>query len=191
MRIFILCLSFFFMVLLSGCGEKENTQETSNQTSSSSSSASTNEDLQAKGITLEDIEGNSILVDTSKQNNFKFQGYENRVVMINFFATWCPPCKAEIPHLNKLQEKYKDRLKIISVLMEENKSNDEIMNFANEHQVQYTITNSKANYALAKKVGGVKSIPFTLLYDKDGDYAQHYMGAVPEEMMDADIQKLL
>ena len=112
-------------------------------------------------------------------------------MLVNFFTTWCPPCKAEIPHLNNLQEKYKDNLVIISVLLEENKSNEEVANFIKYNRIYFPITNSSENFQFAKSVGGVKNIPLMFLYDKQGNYSTHYLGAVPEEMLDTDIKKVL
>ena len=144
----------------------------------------------SKDIVLQDTTGKEIKV-TRLENGFIFEGYENKIILVNFFATWCPPCKAEIPHLNNLQEKYKKDLKIISILLEENKSNEDVIGFMNNNNIEFTITNSPDNYKLAKAVGGVKSIPFMLIYDKNGKYSQHYTGAVPEEMIEADIKKIL
>ncbi len=117
--------------------------------------------------------------------------YENKIVIISFFATWCPPCKAEIPHLNNLQEKYKDDIQIISILLEENKTNDEIIQFMNYFNIKFKVMNSPANFKLSQIYGGVDTIPYMVIYDKKGNNVQHYKGAVPEEMIDADIQKAL
>ncbi len=144
----------------------------------------------SKGIVLKDTKGEEIRV-TSLDNGFVFEGYEGKVVLVNFFATWCPPCKAEIPHLNNLQEKYKDKLKIISILLEKNRSNEDVVEFMNEHDIEFTITNSQDNYKLAKAVGGVRGIPFMLIYDKQGKYSQHYTGAIPQEMIEVDLKKVL
>ncbi len=143
-----------------------------------------------QNITLQDTDGNIIEIKKTKKG-FIVSGIEKKIVILDFFATWCPPCKAEIPHLNNLQEKYKDNLVIIGILLEQNKDNDEIKNFINYHSINYTITNSEGNFQLAKEVGGVQSIPFMIMYDKNGDYATHYMGAIPEEMIEADIQRVL
>ena len=147
-------------------------------------------EFKSEKITLKDITGKEIAV-TSTEKGFVFSGYENKVVLVNFFTTWCPPCKAEIPHLNNLQSKYKDNLIIISVLLEENKSNEELMNFAKFNGINFVITNSIENFKFAQMAGGVKNIPLMFLYDKEGKYTTHYVGAVPEEMVDSDIKRVL
>ena len=57
--------------------------------------------------------------------------------------------------------------------------------------IDFLVSVAKDNYKLAKAVGGVKSIPLMLIYDREGKYSQHYIGAVPEEMIEADIKKVL
>ena len=137
----ILLTAILTLLIFTGCS-KENTNET---TQSESSQKISND------IVLQDTSGQKIKVKSLK-NGFIFKGYENKVVLVNFFATWCPPCKAEIPHLNNLQEKYKKDLKIISILLEENKSNEDVIKFMNNNDIEFTITNSKDNYKLAKAV---------------------------------------
>ena len=179
----ILLTAILALFILTGCTESTNEQKTQ-------TTENVTPKVESKDIILTDTAGKNIKV-TTLDNGFIFEGYENKVVLINFFATWCPPCKAEIPHLNNLQEKYNKDLKIISILLEENKSNEDIIDFINKNDIKFAIVNSSDNYKLAKAVGGVKSIPFMLIYDKNGKYSQHYTGAVPEEMIEADIKKVL
>lgn len=179
----ILLTAILSLLVFTGCNDDKSIDESKKTETAAPTQIS-------EGIVLQDTTGKKIKV-TSIENGFIFEGYENKVVLVNFFATWCPPCKAEIPHLNNLQEKYKKDLKIISILLEENKSNEDVISFMNSNDIEFTITNSKDNYKLAKEVGGVKSIPLMLIYDRTGKYSQHYIGAVPEEMIEADIKKVL
>ncbi|MCK9336720.1 MAG: TlpA family protein disulfide reductase [Arcobacteraceae bacterium] len=117
-----------------------------------------------------------------------FEGLENKVVLVNFFATWCPPCKAEIPHLVNLKNKYPN-FEVIAVLVEEDKSNEEVNSFIKEHGINYPVTNSNINFILADAVGGVSTIPTMFLFDSEGKPFQKYVGMVPEEMLGSDIQK--
>ncbi len=183
MKFFLLAFTTISLLLLSGCSSDKKQSKEKNATV-------LQEEAKKEPITLTDISGKEIIV-TPTAKGFTFSGYEEKVVLVNFFATWCPPCKAEIPHLNNLQDKYKSNFAIISVLLEENKPNDEIANFVKYNTINYTITNSLENYKFAKAVGGVNNIPLMFLYDKQGNYATHYVGAIPEEMIDADIKKVL
>jgi thiol-disulfide isomerase/thioredoxin len=176
--LFVSCSMLFF----SGCSsEKKKVDENSSKVK---------EEVKNEKIVLQDISGKEIVV-TPLERGFTFAGYENKIVLVNFFTTWCPPCKAEIPHLVNLQEKYKDNFVIISVLLEENKSNEEINSFVKYNNINYIITNGIDNFKLAQSAGGVKNIPLMFLYDKNGKYSTHYVGAIPEEMIDADIKKVL
>lgn len=140
-----------------------------------------------KIVVLSDTNGTQWKIEQI-DDRLVFEGLEDKVVLLNFFATWCPPCKAEIPHLINLQNKYKDKFTIISVLLEENKPNEQIQEFIKEYEINYTVTNSAQNFVLADLVGGVKSIPLMLLYDTKGKQVQNYTGAIPEEMLEIDIQ---
>lgn len=124
----------------------------------------------------------------------KADGYdidiEGKAVFLNFFATWCPPCKVEIPYLVTLQEKFKDKLQIIGV------SVDEItLEQANEFKellnINYPIAYTDANQYLISSLGGVVGIPFSILYYPNGKFATSYSGLVPIEMLENDIKKVI
>jgi len=183
----ILLTAILSLLIFTGCSDGKPIK-TTKVTQEKQSTPELKKD--ANNIILKDTTGKEIKV-TILKDGFKFEGYENKIILLNFFATWCPPCKAEIPHLNNLQEKYKDDIKIISILLEENKSNEDVIKFMNKNAIEFTITNSNANFDMAREVGGVRRIPFMIIYDRNGKYSQHYRGAVLEEMIDADIQKVL
>jgi len=132
----------------------------------------------------------NITIEVTK-DGWNFKEYPNKVVLLNFFATWCPPCKAEIPHLNNLLKKYEKDLVVISVLVEQNKENSIVNDFILEHDIQYPITNSPVNFDLAGAVGGVDSIPAMFLFTKKGLVYQNYVGAVDEAILNTDIQKAI
>ena len=139
---------------------------------------------------LKTTDDKNITVEVTKEG-WIFKEYPNKVVLLNFFATWCPPCKAEIPHLNSLGKKYKDDFVVISILVEENKTNKFVKDFIKKYNVQYPITNSPENFALASAVGGVTSIPAMYMFNKKGLVYQNYVGAVDEEILSTDILKAM
>jgi len=177
-RIYVLIIAVFF---LSGCSDDGQT--------SFEKEPQKKEVKKEEPLRLKTLDGTPIAI-TKTDKGLQFEGYENKVVLLNFFATWCPPCKAEIPHLNSLQATYDQDLSIISLALEE-KTIDELKAFKDYYTINYTITHGEPNYELAGLLGGVQTIPYMVLYDKNGNFATHYKGAVPEEMIDADIKKVL
>lgn len=139
---------------------------------------------------------NNTIIELEKiEDKLIFKGQEGKVVLLNFWATWCPPCKAEIPHLNNLKEKYKDAFEIIAVAMGQrdgNMTSPEKMNaFIEEYKINYPITNTKENHLVSKAMGGIRSIPTMFMIDPKGKIVQKYVGVVPEEMIELDINRAL
>lgn len=151
---------------------------------------STEEKIKYPKISLTTVRGVNLEIITS-ENTLAFSNYQNKALLINFFATWCPPCRAEFPHLNKLREKYKNDFEIINILVSDKKSNEDMLAFMNEFNIQYPTTNGVSNELLAQHLGGIKTIPTMYLLKKDGSIMEKYKGMVPEEMLESDIQRAI
>jgi len=127
---------------------------------------------------------------------FIVDGADNKVILLDIFATWCPPCQAEATHLTSLQEKFKDELLILGVSVEENIEDTKLQAFRSEFNAQYPLLNSPENRrfitAVAEKlnIGRNFGIPLMALY-KDGNLIKYYQGAVEEEFIESDIKKAL
>ena len=169
----------FIILIFSGCEKKEDINQNIVSTTTKSSN-----------LSLKDVFGRSYEFE-KKGNGFNFGKLSGKIVLLDFFATWCPPCKAEIPHLINIQKEYGDKFKIVGVLMEEDKPVDEIKEFIDEYKINYIVLNSGDISKLVKSVGGVRSIPFMIMYDESGEYFTHYIGAVPEEMIISDIKRAI
>jgi len=96
-----------------------------------------------------------------------------KVVLINFWATWCPPCRAEIPDLIALQEKYKDRLQIIGI-SEDEVAPAVVKRFATEHQMNYPIVMTSPE--LEKMFPGVSALPTSFIVDRQSRVVQKHVG---------------
>ena len=184
----------FLALFLSGC-DNENKSD-ANKTSDATPTTTMSAPAQSQSASAS-IEAPLELtrMDESKMTLQKFdKGFKvegnDEAILFNFFATWCPPCKAEIPHLNNLSDKFKGKLKIVSVLMED-KSKDEIDAFMKKFKINFGISYGENNFLFAKALGGVVGIPYMVLYKPNGEYATHYVGLVPEEMLESDINKVI
>lgn len=127
---------------------------------------------------------------------FTLEGAENKVIIFDIFATWCPPCQDSASHLSSLQEKYKDELVVIGVTIEDNIANAKLQEFAEKYNAKYTLVNSNQNRrmvdAVAKNldVGERFPIPMMAMY-KNGVLVNYYLGAIQEEFIESDIKKSL
>ena len=99
--------------------------------------------------------------------------WHGKVVVVNFWATWCPPCKAEIPDLVALQDKYRDQLLIIGV-SEDESSPDAVRAFMAEHHVNYPVVMSTPE--VREAFPGVAALPTSFLIDPDGRVVQKHVG---------------
>jgi len=176
-------LSILSILLFTGCDSKDKDESSKEETAVKSSNRVSEFQLKTTNDTIVNL----------KLENDKIiaKDYPNKIVLLSFFTTWCPPCKAEIPNLIKIQNDYRNDLVIISVLLEEMKTNSEIKQFVKDHNINYEVTNAPENMDLAKAVGGIKSIPTMFLIDKENTVFQKYVGLVPNEMMEIDIKKVL
>jgi thiol-disulfide isomerase/thioredoxin len=178
-----LCV-LFFTLLFTGCDSKdENIPKDTIKNAIAKENSTFFVDLQTTN--------NETIKAKISKNKIEFDNKNNKVILLNFFATWCPPCKAEIPHLNALVKKYPNEFEVIAVLLEKNKTNEELMAFIEEFNIHYKITHSSNNYLLEQAVGGVKSIPTMYLLNKQGEIKQKYIGIVLEEMLEIDIKKAM
>jgi thiol-disulfide isomerase/thioredoxin len=99
--------------------------------------------------------------------------WRGKVVLVNFWATWCGPCRAEIPDLVRLQEKYRDHLVIVGVSEDEGPI-DMVQRFADEHHVNYPIVMTTPE--LQRIFTGIVALPTTFTIDPDGLLVQKHVG---------------
>jgi cytochrome c biogenesis protein CcmG/thiol:disulfide interchange protein DsbE len=116
-----------------------------------------------------------------------------KVVLVNFWATWCPPCRREIPDLSRLHTKYKDRDFMVLGISLDEIDPDQIRKFAKNYKISYPVLHGPRSELgeIAKSYGGIQAIPTSFLIDKQGNIRARYIGARSELMFSADIIRLL
>jgi thiol-disulfide isomerase/thioredoxin len=113
---------------------------------------------------------------------------KGKVVLVNFWATWCPPCREEIPELLELKREFKDRLEIVGI-SEDDDPPVEVLKFARKQGMTYPIV--MATGELIDAYGGVPALPTSFLIDTQGRVVQKHSGLYPIEGYDLEIRSLL
>ena len=118
----------------------------------------------------------------------RLSSYRGKVVLLDFWATWCVPCREETPHFVELQRKYGDRgLQIIGISMDD--SPDPVRPFVQQFQVNYPVVMGTADVGSA--YGGVLGLPIAFLIDREGRIQAKHMGATDASVFEKDVASLL
>jgi peroxiredoxin len=121
--------------------------------------------------------------------SIRLSEYRGKVVLLNFWATWCPPCRAEIPWFVEFQNAFANHgLAVIGVSLDE-EGWKAVRPFVEARKVNYAV--GIGNEALAKMFGGVESLPETLLIGRDGRIAARHKGIVSRSEYEREIEDLL
>ncbi len=115
--------------------------------------------------------------------------YSGRILVLNFWATWCPPCLSEITKLNDLYEKYKtDGLEIVGIALDKD-SLDLVAPFVKENQIKYTVL--LGDQETLGQLKNFKGLPTTLVFDGKGEIRKKFDGSFEEQEMEETLQPLL
>ena len=127
-------------------------------------------------------------LETIKDNQISLSAYRGRVVLLDFWATWCTGCKVEIPWFIEFDKKYRRQgLVTIGVAMDE-EGQRVIAPYVNEHRIPYLIA---SGYPSLVKPYEITALPVTLLIDKAGRIADVHAGVVDKTVWEQEIQDLL
>jgi peroxiredoxin len=119
----------------------------------------------------------------------KFSDFRGHVLILDFWATWCMPCRIEIPHFVELQNQYGDKgLRVIGVSLDA-QGPEFVKKFAKRLDVNYPIV--MGNEEVAEAYGGIDAIPTTFVIDRQGRIVSRHMGCDDKAAFEKEIQSLL
>ncbi len=134
----------------------------------------------APDFTLKDINGNDV----------SLKDYRGKLVFVNFWATWCGPCRAEIPAFVDLIDTYgKDGFAILGISLDSPRDIKKIPAFMEQMKMNYPVL--LANEEVRADYGGISSIPTTFVINREGKVLGRIVGARPHEMFENIIKKYL
>lgn len=116
--------------------------------------------------------------------------YQGKVVMLNFWATWCGPCKREIPDFIEMQESFRDQgFEIVGVSLDQPGEEAKVAQFVRQYGINYDVLHGNGD--IAQMYGGVRSIPTTFLLDREGNIVSTKVGLQTKLAWEEEIKKLL
>jgi thiol-disulfide isomerase/thioredoxin len=130
-------------------------------------------------FTLKDLESRDVTLDS----------FKGKVILLNFWATWCGPCKAEIPAFVELQEKYRDDLVVVGFSVDD--PVEKAQAFATEYKINYPVLLGLGRDEVQDAYGPIWGIPTSFLIGRDGRVCKKHMGIAPKAVFEREIQALL
>lgn len=177
-----------FLMFLGACADAQPEKKQASNSKSANMPVAENTKkatAHAPEFSLKDMDGNQV----------KLSDYKGKVVILDFWATWCPPCVKEIPHFNDLSKKYgEDGLVVLGVSVDRG-GVDAVKKFKKKNTIDYTVvfsdapTQSKYQALLPKDMRG--GIPYTFVIDREGNVKDYYVGYRPMEVFVNAITPLL
>ncbi len=185
----LLCLILVLMFIAGGCKKKEPEPTQQEQakvnveekpTKPPGDKAPPNPSAKsAPSFALQDLNGKMV----------NLSDFKGKVVILDFWATWCPPCVIEIPHFIELYEQYKDQGFAMVGISLDRQGVSVVESFAQKHGVNYPILMNDGR--TDKAYGGITYIPTTFVIDAAGNIRQKYVGYQDKAVFEADIKALL
>jgi peroxiredoxin len=131
-----------------------------------------------------------VTVETMDGKTLALAEQSGRVLLVNFWATWCPPCREEIPDLVELQKTMGPRgLTVVGVAMDE-EGTEVVRPFADRHRINYPIV-IDSTQTLQSSLGPVYGLPTTVIVNPEGQVVKRVMGIFPVDALKPTLEKML
>jgi len=118
----------------------------------------------------------------------RLSSFKGKIILLNFWATWCHPCKEEIPDLITLQDQYKDDLVVLGFSIDDKP--EELKEYAAKYQMNYPVLVGAGHENIQEAYGPMWGVPVTIIIGRDGRIAKKQSGIRTLEQFDREIKRL-
>jgi thiol-disulfide isomerase/thioredoxin len=119
----------------------------------------------------------------------RLASFKGKIILLNFWATWCEPCKYEIPDLISLQEQYADDIVVLGFSVDD--TPEQLKAYAAEYKVNYPMLVGSGHENIQDAYGPMWGIPVTIVIARDGTIARKQSGIRTREQFEREIKALL
>ena len=131
-------------------------------------------------FTMKDVEGKDV----------SLQSYKGKVILLDFWATWCGPCKVEIPHFIEFQQKYGPKgLQVVGISVDD--TVDKLAPYVKEMRMNYTVLQGLGHDAVQDAYGPILGIPVSVMISRDGKICATHTGLTSKDVFATEIESLL
>ncbi len=178
------------IIILSGAaalmGCNKNTSDTKDQIKENNS-AQISQAQMPEAASAEQTAPDFTLVDTQGKK-VSLSQFKGKVVIIDFWATWCPPCRRGIPDLISIKKEFKNKIVVIGVSLDVETKKD-VVPFIKNYGINYPVV--YATNQIVQDYGNIEAIPTSFIIDKNGKIIKQHVGLTPKEVYINEINKLL
>ena len=119
----------------------------------------------------------------------RLESFKGKVILINFWATWCGPCRVEIPYLIELQRQYPDDMVVLGVSVDD--TAEKLKPYATEMKINYPLLVGNGRQDFQDAFGPLWGIPVTVFVGRDGRIHKKHSGSASKEQLEHEIASLL
>jgi thiol-disulfide isomerase/thioredoxin len=161
--------------LMFGCGKKEKNPEI-------------NPADQMINQTEKEIKAPDFVLKTTDNKELKLSDYKGKIVILDFWATWCGPCRRSIPDLVEIQKEYRNDVVVIGISLDI-QTMQNVVPFIKEYGINYPVV--FGDQKVVMDYGNIEAIPTSFIIDKSGNVVDMYVGLVPKEAYTNKIKDIL
>lgn len=174
---------FVLFVILSfnafGCSNERSEENTPENNLDEQNSSVNKNEIKAPGFTLVSTKGEKI----------SLSDYVGKVVILDFWATWCGPCRMGVPDLVSIQKEYKDEVVIIGISLDSQPTIENVIPFMEQYSVNYPVVYGTNQVVI--DYGYIQAIPTTFIIDEEGNVVDKFVGLIPKATLVNKIKSLI